>query len=97
VDAVTSTSRANAAIYAVMPVPIGTPMLLAGGLAEMTGGDGFANGSRFEAFVDRIWTEAHDYYLLGYWPPAERRELHTIEVKIKQRKGMRVFARHQRG
>ena len=97
VDAVTSTARANAAVYAVMPVPIGTPMRLTGGLADITGGDGFANASPFEAFVERIWTEARDYYLLGYWPLSDRRELHSIEVRVKQPKGARVFARRQRG
>lgn len=97
VDAVTSTARANAAVYAVMPVPIGTPMRLAGGLADITGGDGFANTSPFEAFVERIWTEARDYYLLGYWPRSDRRELHSIEVRVKQPKGARVFVRRERG
>lgn len=97
VDAVSSASRANVAVYAIMPVPIGSPMFLAGGLADVTGGDGFANRSSFNAFVERIWREARDYYLLGYWPQSRERELYSIEVKLPQRKGLRVVARRQRG
>lgn len=96
VDAVASASRANVAVYAVMPVPIGTSMILAGGLAEITGGDGFVNASKFEAFVDRLWVEAGDYYLLGYWPTSETHDLHSIEVKVK-RKGVRARSRRARG
>jgi VWFA-related protein len=96
IDAVTNASRANVAVYAIMPVPIGTPMMLAGGLADMTGGDGFANTSSFEAFVNRLWVEARDYYLLGYWPTADARELHSVDVKVK-RKGVHVLARRTRG
>ncbi len=97
IDAVATASRANVAIYAVMPVPIGTPMLLARGLADVTGGDGFANGSSFDAFVDRIWTEAREYYLLGYWPAPNARDLHSIEVKLPHRNGVRVQVRRLRG
>lgn len=96
VDAIASASRANLAVYAVMPVPFGTPILLDGGLADVTGGDAFVNGTKFETFVDRLWAEARDYYLLGYWPSAGSRELHSIDVKVK-RKGVHVRARRARG
>jgi len=96
VDAIASASRANLAVYAVMPVPFGTSILMAGGLADVTGGDAFANATKFETFVDRLWAEARDYYLLGYWPIADGHELHSIDVKVK-RKGVHVRARRARG
>jgi hypothetical protein len=96
VDAIASASRANLAVYAAMPVPFGTSILMAGGLADVTGGDAFANGTKFEIFVDRLWAEARDYYLLGYWPVADGHELHSIDVKVK-RKGVHVRARRARG
>lgn len=96
VDAVATAARANVAVYAIMPVPIGTPMILAGGLADITGGDGFANGTSFDAFVERLWVEARDYYLIGYWPGSETRDLHAIDVNVK-RKGVHVRVRRERG
>jgi VWFA-related protein len=96
VDAIASASRANLAVYAAMPVPFGTSVLMAGGLADVTGGDAFANETKFETFVDRLWAEARDYYLLGYWPSAGGHGLHSIDVKIK-RKGVHVRARRARG
>jgi hypothetical protein len=95
VQALTSAARANVSVYAVMPVRIGAPMMLAGGIVDMTGGDGFANASSFEKFVDGLWSEAGTYYLLGYWP-ASNRELHSIDVKVVP-KGLRVHARRRRG
>jgi VWFA-related protein len=96
VRALSAAARANVAVYAVMPVPPGTPIMLAGGLVEMTGGDGFSNSSRFDAFVDGMWNEARHYYMLGYWPAPSTRELHSIDVKVN-RKGLRVRARRRRG
>jgi hypothetical protein len=96
VQAVTAAARANAAVYAAMPLPVGTPLMLAGGIVEATGGDGWANNGKFERFVDAIWREASDYYLLGYWPTGAKRELLSLEVKVA-RKGVRVRARRARG
>src|SRR5262249_36896661 len=93
--ALSAAARANVAVYAAMPLPIGTPLMLAGGVADVTGGDGFANGSSFEDFVAGVWREAGSYYLLGYWP-ASSRELHSVEVKTTKR-GVHVRARKRRG
>lgn len=95
VQALTATARANVAVYAVMPVPISSRIMLAGGLAQLTGGDAFANLTKFERFVDGLWREASDYYLLGYWPSGAKRELHSINVKVA-RKGAKVHARQAR-
>jgi hypothetical protein len=95
VEAVGAAARANVAVYAAMPVAIGTPMMLNGGLVYATGGNAFANAMKFDRFVDMVWREATDYYLLGYWPPSARRDLRSIDVKVA-RKGLRVRARHAR-
>jgi VWFA-related protein len=95
VAALAGAARANVAVYAAMPVPVGTPMMLAGGVVDMTGGDGFANASSFDAFVEGVWRDAGSYYLLGYWPPSTR-ELHSIEVKTATR-DLNVRARKRRG
>jgi len=96
VQAVTAAARANVAVYAVMPLPAGSLLRLPGGLVQATGGDGFANAMKFERFVDNLWSEATDYYLLGYWPSATKHELHSIDVKVK-RKGVEGRARRARG
>jgi VWFA-related protein len=96
VQAVTSAGRANAAVYAVMPLPAGSPLLLAGGLVQATGGDGFANAMKFDRFVDNLWREATDYYLLGYWPSTTKRDLHSIDIKVS-RKGVHARARRAHG
>jgi hypothetical protein len=95
VRAMGAAARANVAVYAAMPLPIGTPMMLSGGIADLTGGDGYISGMDFEAFVDGVWREATTYYLLGYWPTRDR-ELHSIEVKAL-RKGVHIHARRRRG
>ena len=46
--------------------------------------------------IDRIIRDADNYYVLGYWPDAKPRELHTIDVKVKHR-GAKVHARRRRG
>jgi VWFA-related protein len=95
VAALNATSRANAAVYAVMPVAPGMTILTSGGIVENTGGAAFANTSSFDRFVNEMWGDAGRYYLLGYWPAASNRELHAIDVKVA-RKGVRVRARRQR-
>jgi VWFA-related protein len=95
VRAMAAAARANVAVYAAMPMPIGTPMMLSGGIADLTGGDGYINGMDFARFVGNVWREASAYYLLGYWPTRDR-EMHSVEVKAL-RKGLHVHARRRRG
>jgi hypothetical protein len=95
VTALAGMARANVAVYAAMPIAPGVPLMLSGGLSELSGGSGFANTGSFERFVADLWDEAGRYYLLGYWPAASRRELHSIDVKV-ERKGARVRSRRQR-
>jgi hypothetical protein len=88
-------SRANAAVYGVMPVAPGTLVGLGNGLVGITGGNAFFNTTKLEPFVDSVWREASQYYLLGYWPQNSKRELHDIQVKVS-RKGLQVRARTRR-
>ena len=96
VTAIGAASRANVAIYAIMPVVPGSISNLAHGLVEFTGGNAFFNTTKFDPFVDSMWREASQYYLAGYWPVPSRRELHDISVKIA-RKGLHVRTRLRRG
>jgi len=95
VATLSAASRANAAVYGVMPVAPGTLVGVANGLVEVTGGSAFFNTTKLEPFVDSVWREASQYYLLGYWPQNSKRELHDIQVKVA-RKGLRVRARTRR-
>jgi hypothetical protein len=96
VQAVTAAARANVAVYAVMPLPAGSLFRLPSGLVQATGGDSFANAMKFDRFVDNLWREVTDYYLLGYWPSPSKHALPSIDVKVK-RKGVQVRARRSRG
>lgn len=63
--------------------------------AEITGGVAFVNSNLFERNVGQIWSEAGNYYLLGYEPPASKAKSHDIEVRVK-RPGLQVRARRSR-
>lgn len=96
VAAMAAASRANIAVYAVMPVAPGSIVSVAHGLVEFTGGSAFFNTTKFDPFIDSLWREASQYYLAGYWPSTSKRDLHDIEVKVA-RKGVNVRARTRRG
>ncbi len=63
-------------------------------LAEQTGGFAAVERNDFAAAFDRIVRENSSYYVLGYYPPSNKRDgkFHKIEVKLK-RPGLRVTAR----
>lgn len=96
VGSLAAASRANLAVYAVMPVPPGSIVTAARGLVDYTGGSAFFNTSSFDAYVDGLWREASQYYLAGYWPTPSKRELRDVQVKVA-RKGVRVRHRSKRG
>lgn len=93
VDAVGAAARANLSMYALLAVPA---RVSDEGLVEVTGGTVFRGASDFRPLLDRIWQDAGHHYLLGYWPPASSKDLHSISVKVA-RKGVHVLARRQRG
>jgi hypothetical protein len=65
------------------------------GLVELTGGQRFANSNDFGRAAQSIWDQASRYYLLGYWPSGNKRELHSIDVKVA-RKDIRLHVRGAR-
>ena len=93
VDAVTATAKANVAVYAIIP---GRAMLRGGGLVDLTGGQLFATMHDVGPAIDRILRDGSSYYMLGYWPGAKSREIHSIDIKV-DRRGAKVYARHRRG
>lgn len=96
VDAVSSAARANAGLYCVDPTGTRGGLNISGsGLVEITGGRIFAHENSFGRAAEAIWHEAGHYYLLGYWPAASTRELHSIDVSVA-RKGVKVRARQRR-
>jgi VWFA-related protein len=92
VEAVSASARANASVYAVMGGR-GRP---AGRLVEATGGEVFGGPRDLRSEMDQIWADLSRHYLLGYWPTASERSLHSIRVEVN-RKGARVVARRLRG
>jgi VWFA-related protein len=96
VEALTSAARANVSVYSIDPTRLNRRGgRRAYGLIALTGGELFANSADVEPAIRSIWWEASRYYLLGYWPPATKRELHDIDVKV-QRTGLTVRARRRR-
>ena len=63
-------------------------------LAEQTGGFAAVERNDYTDAYDRIVRENSSYYVLGYYPPSNKRDgkFHKIEVKLK-RPGLRVIAR----
>jgi VWFA-related protein len=63
-------------------------------LAEQTGGFAAVERNDYADAFDRIVRENSSYYVLGYYPPSNKRDgkFHKIEVKLK-RPGLRVTAR----
>jgi VWFA-related protein len=97
VDAVTTTARANASVYSLMPNGLSSRGEVANGsLSDVTGGEGFRNTNDINRVIDIVRRDTGTYYLLGYWPVASTKEIHSIEVKVTKR-GLHVRARHLRG
>jgi VWFA-related protein len=93
IDAVGAAARANLSMYSLLAVPA---QVSSETIIEATGGTVFRGASDFRPLLDRIWQDAGHHYLLGYWPPASSKDLHSINVKVA-RKGVHVLARRQRG
>lgn len=95
-DAIGAAARANVAVYAVDPTGVNAASgPRSNTITDYTGGELFANTNDFLRAADIIWREASHYYLLGYWPSAERRDTHSIGVKVT-RKDVKVRARKRR-
>jgi VWFA-related protein len=86
VAALGATAHSNASVYNVDPTGLNQRSGARGiGLVTLTGGTRFANSNDFVGPADAIWREASRYYLLGYWPEADKRDVQTIDVKVARK------------
>src|SRR5262249_21102381 len=97
VDTVGAMGRSNAAVYSLEPNGAPRRSAITGGtIAEGTGGEVFLNTTDLNRPIDAVRRDTGNYYLLGYWPSASDKPLHSIEVKVNKR-GVRVRTRRVRG
>jgi VWFA-related protein len=96
-DAVGAMARANGAVYALVPNGLSPRVeLVSGSMADTTGGEVFKNTNDVGRVIDIVRRDTGNYYLLGYWPAASSREVHSIDVTVRKR-GLHVRARRVRG
>ncbi len=96
-DMMGAMGRANANLYSLEPNGTSRRASMSGGtVADATGGEVFVNTSDIMRPIDIIRRDTGNYYLLGYWPAAVTKPLHTVEVKVNKR-GVHVLARRVRG
>jgi len=96
-DAMGAMGRANASLYSLEPNGGSRRAAMSGGsIAEATGGQVFINTTDLSRPIDIIRRDTGNYYLLGYWPAASDKPLHSVEVKVNRR-GAHVRARRVRG
>jgi VWFA-related protein len=96
VSAISAAARANVAVYCIDPTGArGGLVVSVGGLVQLTGGKVFAHQNDFSLPARAIWNEAGHYYLLGYWPPASKHEVRSIDVSVA-RKGVHIRTRERR-
>ena len=97
VDAMGAMGRANASVYSLEPNGGSRRNAMTGGsIAEATGGEVFINTTELTRPIDIIRRDTGNYYLLGYWPTASDKPLHTVDVKVNRR-GLHVRTRRVRG
>jgi VWFA-related protein len=97
IDTATSMARANTSLYSLEPN--GAPRrssVTGSSIAEATGGEVFLNTTDPARPIDIVRRDTGNYYLLGYWPLASDKPLHSVEVKVNRR-GVHVHARRVRG
>ena len=96
VGALKAAARAHVGVYVIDPTGLtGRMRIERNGVVARTGGEAFYNRNDFAPAVQQIWQDGGHYYLLGYAPPASKRELHDIDVRV-DRPGLKVRARRTR-
>ena len=97
VDTMGAMGRSNASVYSLEPSGAPRRNSITGGtIAEVTGGEVFLNTTDLTRPIEVVRRDTGNYYLLGYWPSASDKPLHSIEVKVNKR-GVHVRARRVRG
>jgi hypothetical protein len=90
--AMTALAKANASLYAFMPIPQTTfdfsPI-------DFTGGTAFTNAQNFTPFAQRIWAELGNHYVVEYVGQPGQKDARNVSVKTT-RKNAVVHARKQR-
>ena len=96
-DAAGAMSRANASLYSLEPNGASRLVNLSGvTIADATGGEVFVNTTDVARAIDIVRRDTGNYYLLGYWPAASDKPIHSVDVRVKKR-GLHVRARRVRG
>src|SRR5580765_8141761 len=64
-------------------------------VAQLTGGEyfGFKDGATLTKDLITISSDVPNYYVLSFRPQAPHEGLHSLEVKLKEKQGMRLTAR----
>ena len=97
IDTVGAMARSNASLYSLEPNGVSKRNAISGGsIADVTGGAVFINTTDLTRPIDLVRRETGNYYLLGYWPVASDKPLHSVDVKVSTR-GLHVRARRVRG
>jgi len=97
IDAARAMSRANTSLYSLEPNGASRRVNTPGAsMADATGGEVFLNTTDVTRPIEIVRRDTGTYYLLGYWPAASDRPLHSVEVKVKKR-SLHVRARRVRG
>jgi VWFA-related protein len=97
VDAAGAMGRANTSLYSLEPNgAVRRSNVTGNSIASATGGEVFMNTAELNRPIDIIRRDTGNYYLLGYWPAGNSRELHSVDVKVNRR-GLKVHARRVRG
>ena len=97
VDSAGAMGRANTSLYSLEPNGATRRSNVTGNsIAAATGGEVFMNTIDLNRPIDIVRRDTGNYYLLGYWPVANGRELHSVDVKVNRR-GVKVRARRVRG
>lgn len=95
-EAMRATASAGAHVYVIDPAGLGAAPLLNGatGFARETGGHAFVSTNDFSGAVDRIMSEASNYYVITVDDPPVRRtaDLRELDVRVL-REGVTVRAR----
>jgi VWFA-related protein len=96
-DTAGAMSRANASLYSLEPYGASRRVSINGAtIVDATGGEVFVNTTDVTRPIDIVRRDTGNYYLLGYWPAASDKPLHSVEVRVNRR-GLHVRARRVRG
>jgi VWFA-related protein len=97
IEAMRSTAYANASLYVIDPGGLNMQGPVYGGgsgFARETGGYAFVNTNDLGGAVDRVFTEAGNYYLIGVADPPVQKTADLRELDVRSlRKGVTVRAR----